>query len=150
MSTKTSKANRDDFQRLSKTAADRRRPRFLGISRSAGNLRRPAAAVAALRGTSPCNRCNSNQPRCTAACPRPSKRACRPSEGRYIAFGTNRDYQAAFDEHIAFFDELIARGASHKVIGKLLAEIGIAYPDGTALPARRQGLADAPGKTVAA
>lgn len=49
-------------------------------------------------------------------------------------FGTCRHYQAAVDEHIAFFDELVARGASHLVLGKLLAEVGIARPDGSPLP----------------
>lgn len=49
-------------------------------------------------------------------------------------FGTCRRYQAAFDEHVGFFDTLIARGASHAVIGKLLAEVGIARADGSPLP----------------
>jgi hypothetical protein len=49
-------------------------------------------------------------------------------------FGKRRDVQQAFDRHIDFFDGLISRGADHKIIGKLLAEVGIARADGTPLP----------------
>lgn len=49
-------------------------------------------------------------------------------------FGTCRRYQAAFDQHLAFFEALIARGADHRIIGLLLAEVGIARADGSALP----------------
>lgn len=54
--------------------------------------------------------------------------------GHQTEFGTNRRLQATFDAHVGFFDALIARGASHQVIGQLLAEVGIAGADGAALP----------------
>ena len=59
-------------------------------------------------------------------------------------FGTCRRYQAAFDEHVGFFDTLIARGASHAVIGKLLAEVGIARAT-----VRRCRWAPSPGPSAA-
>ena len=49
-------------------------------------------------------------------------------------FGTCRHYQAAFDEHLAFLEGLIGRGADHRIIGQLLAEVGIARADGSPLP----------------
>lgn len=54
--------------------------------------------------------------------------------GHRTEFGTCRRVQAAFDQHIGFFDELISRGADHKTIGKLLADVGIARADGSPLP----------------
>lgn len=49
-------------------------------------------------------------------------------------FGTCRHYQTAFDEHLAFLEGLIGRGAGHRIIGQLLAEVGIARADGSPLP----------------
>jgi hypothetical protein len=49
-------------------------------------------------------------------------------------FGELRDIQEIFDAQVAFFDALAAGGATHPMIGQLLAEVGIARPDGTPLP----------------
>jgi hypothetical protein len=54
--------------------------------------------------------------------------------GHRTEFGTSRRVQSAFDQHIGFLDTLIARGASHAVIAGLLADVGVARADGTALP----------------
>lgn len=49
-------------------------------------------------------------------------------------FGTSRRIQTTFDRHVDYFDELIARGADHQIIGELLAVVGITRRDGSPLP----------------
>jgi len=44
-------------------------------------------------------------------------------------------FQDVFDGHLALFDYLAARGATAVMIGRMLAEVGIAREDGTPLPA---------------
>ncbi|MBB4366771.1 hypothetical protein GGD65_007845 [Bradyrhizobium sp. CIR18] len=43
-------------------------------------------------------------------------------------------YQQVFDDHLALFDYLAARGATAVMIGRMLAEVGIAREDGSPLP----------------
>lgn len=44
-------------------------------------------------------------------------------------------YQQVFDDHLALFDYLAARGATAVMIGRMLSEVGVAREDGTPLPA---------------
>ncbi|MGY4466991.1 hypothetical protein ACVWWK_002673 [Bradyrhizobium sp. LB9.1b] len=44
-------------------------------------------------------------------------------------------FQEVFDDHLALFDYLAARGATAVMIGRMLSEVGIAREDGTPLPA---------------
>ncbi|WMT76534.1 hypothetical protein [Bradyrhizobium sp. Ash2021] len=44
-------------------------------------------------------------------------------------------FQEVFDGHLALFDYLAARGATAVMVGRMLAEVGIAREDGTPLPA---------------
>jgi hypothetical protein len=49
-------------------------------------------------------------------------------------FGELRDIQEIIDAHVAFLDALAGAGATHAMLVRLLAEVGIARPDGTPLP----------------
>lgn len=48
-------------------------------------------------------------------------------------FGAQRETQAIFDASIALLDALIAGGADHGMLARLLAEVGVARPDGRPL-----------------
>ena len=51
------------------------------------------------------------------------------------AFGTPRAYQTIFDENVEVFDHLCSHyGASHALLGLLLAEAGVRRADGTPIP----------------
>jgi len=54
------------------------------------------------------------------------------SEGRGV-FGVAR-FQSIFEAHLSLFEYLTKAGATAVMIGRLLAEVGIARPDGTPLP----------------
>lgn len=55
------------------------------------------------------------------------------SEGRGV-FGV-ACFQSIFETHFSLFEYLATAGATAVMIGQLLAEVGIARPDGTPLPA---------------
>ena len=55
-------------------------------------------------------------------------------QGARDLFGELGDFQDIFDAQVAFLDALAAGGATHAMLGRLLAEVGIARPDGTPLP----------------
>lgn len=55
-------------------------------------------------------------------------------QGHRTMFGNRRPLQASFDEHIDLFEHLIARGASHAIVSRLLAAVGIAGSRGAPLP----------------
>lgn len=57
------------------------------------------------------------------------------ARGHCTAFGTPRAYQTMFDENVELFDLLCSDyGASHALLGLLLAEAGVRRPDGTPIP----------------
>ena len=64
----------------------------------------------------------------------------RPQRDALIGIGRQgrglfgRAFQCVFDENLPIFDFLVAQGATAAVVGRLLAEVGIARADGTALP----------------
>ncbi|HEY5378169.1 MAG TPA: hypothetical protein VIJ78_01360 [Pseudolabrys sp.] len=55
-------------------------------------------------------------------------------QGARDLFGELGDFQAIVDAQVAFLDALASAGATHAMLGRLLAEVGIARPDGTPLP----------------
>jgi hypothetical protein len=55
-------------------------------------------------------------------------------QGARDLFGKLRDIQEIFDAEVTFLDALAAGGATHPMLGRLLAEVGVARPDGTPLP----------------
>lgn len=65
-----------------------------------------------------------------------------PVQTRFREIGRNarnllgelRGFQDVCDAEVSFFDGLVADGITQSVLGGLLAEVGIAQPDGTALP----------------
>ena len=64
----------------------------------------------------------------------------RPQRDALIGIGRQgrglfgRAFQRVFDENLPIFEFLAAQGATAAVIGRLLAEVGIARANGTALP----------------
>ena len=65
-----------------------------------------------------------------------------PVQARFREIGRNarnllgdlRDFQDVCGSEVSFFDELVAAGITQSMLGELLAEVGIAQPDGAALP----------------
>jgi hypothetical protein len=65
-----------------------------------------------------------------------------PVQARFREIGRNarnllgelRGFQDVCGSEVLFFDGLVADGITQSMLGELLAEVGIAQPDGTALP----------------
>lgn len=55
-------------------------------------------------------------------------------QGARDLFGELRHIQEVFDAEVAFLDALAAGGATHAMLGQLMAEVGISRADGTPLP----------------
>jgi hypothetical protein len=70
-----------------------------------------------------------------ARLPAPAQARLREiGQGARDLFGELRDIQEVFDAQVAFLDALATGGATHAMLGRLMAEVGIDRPDGTPLP----------------